>query len=113
MLFAEKAPAASRTTIAFTLLRELGGTFQANVNEPVVVTGEPVTVNSVGAFRATLVTVPLPPLPLPGKVCPGAKVMRPLLLIESPVSLGLATPVPNNKFNVAEGVFVLLPTGSA
>ena len=56
-----------------------------------------------------LVTVPLP---VPGKVCPEAKVMRPLPAIESPVSAGVL-PAPNNRLNFPEGEVVLLPTGSA
>ena len=34
------------------------------------------------------------PLPVPGKVCPAAKAIRPLLLILSPVSAGAAVPEP-------------------
>ena len=72
-----------------------------------------------------IVTVPLvpPPLrpvpavtpvivPLPGKVCPLAKLIRPLLAIERPVSAGVLPP-PNNRFSFPEGEGVLLPTGSA
>ncbi len=34
------------------------------------------------------------PVPVPGNVCPEAKVRMPLLLIFSPVSLGVAVPSP-------------------
>jgi len=60
---------------------------------------------------ATLVTVPLP-LP-PGKVCPEAKVICPLLAIESPVSAGEVPFDPNRRFNVPEGDDVSFPAGSA
>src|SRR5277367_194176 len=61
----------------------------------------------------TLVTVPpAPPLP-PGKVCPEANVMSPLLAMESPVSAGAAPLTPNNRFNEPDGFAVLFAAGSA
>ena len=79
-----------------------------------------------------IVTVPLvaPPLrpvpavtpvivPLPGKACPLAKLIRPLLAIERPVSAGSVAlscrvlAAPNNRFSFPEGEGVLLPTASA
>ncbi len=73
---------------------------------PVLVIGPPVSPAPV----ATLVTVPLP---VPGKVCPEAKLTSPLLAIESPVSVG-ATPLdPNSRFNEPDGLAVLFPVGSA
>ena len=56
----------------------------------------------------TLVTVPMPE-----KVCPGAKVIRPLLVTLSPVSVGVAPFSPNNRSSLPDGELVLLPTGSA
>jgi hypothetical protein len=52
-------------------------------------------------------------VPDPGKVCPAANLMMPLVAIESPVSVGVEVPEPNNKFSVPEGEGVLLPAGSA
>src|ERR1700722_502406 len=60
---------------------------------------------------ATLLTVPLPPAP--GKVCPVAKVIWPLLATAGPVSAGVAPPEPKRRFNLPEGFAVLLPVGSA
>src|SRR5580693_5651769 len=51
-------------------------------------------------------------VPVPGKVCPVANVMRPLLAIFSPVSDGLVAPSPNSRFKVPEGELVSLPAGS-
>ena len=51
-------------------------------------------------------------VPVPGKVCPVAKVICPLLAIFSPVSDGLVAPSPNSRFKVPEGVPVSLPAGS-
>lgn len=75
---------------------------------PLEVIGPPVNPAPV----ATLVTVPLPPLP-PPKVWPGAKVIRPLLAIESPVSVGLLPFDPNSRFRDPEGVNESLPVDSA
>ena len=74
---------------------------------PVPVIGPPVK----PAPLPTLVTVPLPPPP--GKVCPVANVICPLLAMCNPVSAGLVAPVPNRRFKVADGVAVSLPAGSA
>lgn len=50
---------------------------------------------------------------IPGPhVCPLAKVIWPLLEMESPVSAGAAPPVPNSRFRLAEGLALLLLTGS-
>jgi hypothetical protein len=87
-----KFPEASRFTIAFAVSALVGATFQAKFKVPLVVTGEPLTVKSdAGADSPTLFTVPAP---VPGNVCPVAKVMSPLLLIFKPVSAGLAVPEP-------------------
>jgi len=43
------------------------------------------------------------PLRYAGKVCPEAKVICPLLAIESPVSAGEVPFDPNRRFNVPEG----------
>ena len=59
-----------------------------------------------------LVTVPFP-VPVPGKFCPGANVIRPLLAIEIPVSAGVAPLEPKRRFKVAEGEAVLLSAASA
>lgn len=79
---------------------------------PLLVIGPPVRPGPV----AMLMTVPLPPplvpLPLP-KVCPGAKVIRPLLAMERPVSVGELPFDPNSRFNLPDGVAVSLPVGSA
>ena len=74
---------------------------------PVDVIGPPVSPAPV----LTLLTVP--PLLPPGKVCPGAKVNRPLLAIEKPVSAGVPPFDANNKLNRPEGLDELLPVGSA
>ncbi len=73
---------------------------------PLVVIGPPVSPAPV----FTLVTDP--PLP-PGKVCPEAKLISPLLAIESPVSVGAAPLDPNSRFNEPDGLAVLFPVGSA
>ena len=59
----------------------------------------------------TLVTVPPPPAP--GKVCPEAKLINPLLPIDNPVSAGVLPFDPNSRFSVPEGFAVSLPVGSA
>jgi hypothetical protein len=76
---------------------------------PVAVIGPPVRPAPV----LTLVTVPPPPLPPPGNVWPGAKVINPLLAIESPVSVGEFPPDPNSRFKEPEGVDESFPAGSA
>src|SRR5215472_8745403 len=48
-----------------------------------------------------------------GRVCPVAKVMMPLLLMERPVSVGVAEPEANSRLNLPEGLAVLFATGSA
>src|SRR5580704_7425752 len=62
---------------------------------------------------APAVTPVMVPSPVPGNVCPGAKVIRPLLAMCSPVSAGMFGAVANSRFNVADGDAVLFPTGSA
>ena len=73
---------------------------------PLVVIGPPVRPAPV----LTLVTVPPPP---PPKVCPGAKLINPLLAMESPVSVGELPADPNSKFNEPEGLDESFPVGSA
>src|SRR5580698_426356 len=105
-----KAPVASRLTMALAVSAFVGATVQLSPSVPLVVTGDPLTVKSeLGALNPTLVTVPPPP----GNVCPGANVKMPALLNFNPVSVGFAGSVPYNKFSVAPGLVVLLPTGSA
>jgi hypothetical protein len=48
-----------------------------------------------------------------GTVCPGAKVNKPLLLIESPVSAGVAVPDAYSKSILPDGALVSFETGSA
>jgi hypothetical protein len=73
-----------------------------------LVTGDPDTVKSeAGALNPTLLTEPVP-----GNVCPEAKLIRPFAAMFNPVSLG-AAPLPNKRFSVADGVVLLLPVGSA
>jgi hypothetical protein len=62
------------------------------------------------APAATLVTVPSP---VPGKICPWANVICPLLAMFNHVSDGLAVPSPNSRFKVPDGLLVLFPAGSA
>src|ERR1039458_5803755 len=73
---------------------------------PLAVIGPPVRPAPV----LTLVTVPPSAL---GKVWPGAKLMSPLLAIESPVSVGKFPFDPNSRFNEPEGLEELFPVGSA
>jgi len=73
---------------------------------PVLVIGPPVRPEPV----LTLVTVPLP---VPGKVCPDAKLTSPLLAMESPVSVGELPFAPNSRFNEPEGLEESFPVGSA
>jgi hypothetical protein len=75
---------------------------------PLPVIGPPVKPAPV----ATLVTVPLPPPLPPPKACPGAKVIRPLLAIESPVSVGVPPFDPNKRFNEPDGVDESFPVDS-
>src|SRR5215471_13668190 len=56
---------------------------------------------------------PLPPavvtpeiVPAPGNVCPVAKVIRPLLAIERPVSAGVPVPEATSKLSLPEGLAV-------
>ena len=59
-----------------------------------------------------LMLVTVPPSAL-GKVCPGAKLISPLLAMDSPVSEGEFPVDPNSRFNEAEGLEELFPVGSA
>src|SRR5580658_4055278 len=105
-----KLPLASRLTIAFAVAVLVGATAQFRPRVPLPVTGEPLTVKSDdGALSPTLFTVPT----FDGNVCPLANVTWPLLEIDSPVSVGVAVPDPNSRFNLPKGVALLLPTGSA
>jgi hypothetical protein len=106
MLPALNPPATSRFTIAFTVLNSVGATAQLSPSVPLPVTGDPVTVKSGGADKATLFT-------LPGKVCPVANVKIPLLLIFRPVSAGADAPSAYRRFKVPDGAAVLFPAGSA
>jgi hypothetical protein len=107
---AEKLPVESRFTMAFAVAAFVGATFHAKFSVPEVVTGDPVTVKSeVGAVNPTLVTEPVPE----GNVWPAANVIRPWLEIESPVSVGVADPDPNSRFNLPDGAVLSLPTASA
>jgi hypothetical protein len=75
-------------------------------------------------FRITVPLVPPPlrsvpavtpvivPLPVPGNVCPTTKLISPVPPMLRPVSVGFAF-ASNNRFNVADGLTVLLPVGSA
>src|SRR5579864_1878745 len=111
MLPALKPALLSRFTMALAVALLSGGTVHTRLNVPLLFTGDPSTVKSLaGAVIATLVTVPDP---VPGKVCPAANVICPVLLILNPVSDGTAVPEPNSRFSVPEGVAVSLPVGSA
>jgi len=79
----------------------------AMLKVPLLVIGPPVK----PAPLPTLVTVPAPAIP--GKVCPEAKLIWPLLAIDRPVSAGVPVPERYSKFSVPEGLAVLLPAGSA
>jgi len=104
-----KFPALSLFTIAFGVFTFVGATVQLRPRVPVEVTGEPLMAKSdEGALNPTLVTVPVP-----GKDCPLANAIRPLLPIRNPVSPAAFEPDPNNKLSVALGVFVLFAKGSA
>ena len=73
---------------------------------PLVVIGPPV--------RPAPVLMPVTvPLLVPGKVWPEAKLIRPLLAIDSPVSVGELSFDPNSRFNEPEGLEELFPVGSA
>lgn len=76
----------------------------ATLSVPLPVIGPPVKPVPL----VTLVTVLVP-----GKICPVANVICPLLAMCSPVSEGLLVPEPNNRFSVPEGEDVSLPDGSA
>jgi hypothetical protein len=81
------------------------------------------TLSLTDKFRLPLVPPPLSPdveavvipviVPVPGKLCPEAKLIRPLLATDRPVSAGVPVPARYSKFSVPEGVAVLLPAGSA
>ena len=62
---------------------------------------------------APVLTVVTVPLPVPGKVCPEAKLITPLLAMESPVSAGVLPFDPKSRFNVPDGFEELFPVGSA
>src|SRR5262249_3601756 len=108
-----RLPDPSRFAIALAVAELVGATFQPRARVPLPVTGDPPTVKSDdGAESPTLVTVPLP-VPVPGKVWPAAKVMRPLLAIFNPVSVGAAVPFPKSRFKEPLALAVLFETGSA
>ena len=85
----------------------------------------PVTSFEVFRLRVTLPEVPPPrrsvpavtpvivPLPDPGKVCPGAKLIVPSVLKNMPVSAGVPPVALASRLKVAPGLAVLLPVGSA
>lgn len=111
MLAALKLPVESRLTMALAVSLAVGAVIHFRASVPLVVTGEPLTVKSEpGALRPTLVTVPVP---VPGNVCPAAKVSRPLPLIFNPVSAGAAVPVAYSKLSAPEAVALLLFSSSA
>ena len=66
----------------------------------------PPPVRSVPAVTPVIV-------PVPGNFCPVAKVIRPLLLIDSPVSVGTELPEANSRLKLPDGDEVLFPAGSA
>src|SRR3984957_9559837 len=108
---AVKLPEPSRLTMASTGSAAVGATFHLKASVPVDVTGDPVTVKSEDvAVNAPLFTEPGR---VPGKVCPAAKVIWPLLLIFNPVSAAAAGATENRRFSVPEAEAVLLLTGSA
>ena len=74
-----------------------------------------VTVPEVPPPRSAVpaMTLVMVPAPVPGKVCPGAKLMVPFALKEKPVSVGEPLPAVESRFSVAVGEAVLLPWGSA
>src|SRR5450432_341543 len=110
MLLALKLLVLSRLTMALAVPASVGGSFHVNPKVPVLVIGDPETLKSdAGAANATLFTVPGP---VPGKDCPGAKVICPLPEILKPVSAGVTLPCPKSRFSVPEGVGVLLAAGS-
>src|ERR1700722_12479377 len=105
---ATKLPVASRLTMVLAASAFVGATVQFRPRVPAPVTGEPVTLKSEeGALSATLVI-----FPVPGKACPGAKLIVPLALNEKPVLVAPAL-VEDSRFNVAEGAAVLLPVTAA
>src|SRR5437016_5082935 len=55
---------------------------------------------------APLPTLVTDPPPVPGKVCPVANVIKPLLLMKRPVSAGAAPLDPNRRFKLLEGIGV-------
>ena len=73
---------------------------------PVVLIGPPVSPAPV------LMPVTVPPAVL-GNVCPGAKLIRPLLAIDRPVSAGEFPLDPKSRFRVPDGFDELFPAGSA
>lgn len=76
---------------------------------PLLVIGPPVKPAPV----LMLVTVPLPLPPPPPKVCPGAKVIRPLLAMDRPVAVGVLPLDPKSKLSEPDGADVSFPVGSA
>jgi hypothetical protein len=52
------------------------------------------------------------PPPVPGKVWPEAKVMRPLLAMDNPVSAGATVLDPNSRCKLPAGFAVSFPVGS-
>ncbi len=83
-------PVESRFTMELGVFVLVGATFQLRARVPVFVTGDPDTLKSaVGALSPTLDT-----LPVPGKVCPVAKVSRPFGAILRPVSPIALVPEP-------------------
>src|SRR5579863_869121 len=124
-------PPPVRSVPAFTLVTTLVvSTFKVKlppVPPPVrsVPAATPVTTFVVSTFRVTLPLVPPPvrsvpavtpvmvPSPVPGKVCPLAKVICPLLAMLSPVSAGFPVPCANKRLSEPLALLVSLLTASA
>jgi hypothetical protein len=85
----------------------------ALVTPPVAMLSVPVLVIVPPASPAPATTLVTVPDPAPGKVCPEAKVMTPLLATDRPVSAGATPFAPNRRCRLPEGFAVSLPVGSA
>ena len=103
----EKSPVVTDCEAANVLAVDSNGTLvvsRLSVTSPAT----PPPVRAVPAVTPVIV-----PAPVPGKVWPAAKLMVPFGLMKRPVSAAAAMPLVESRFNVAFGVAVLLPVGSA
>jgi hypothetical protein len=73
---------------------------------------EPDVPDPVRGLEVVIPVMVPPPVPVIGKVCPGAQLMTPAGEMERPVAARGANPAPYSNARFDDGVLVLLPVGT-